>query len=366
MQVLGQELSMAGFGFVMAGTSASPFNGNQFCPLGVNIYHGGSVVSAPLGAPVPSDGGILAPVRIIDGGAGPDDIVIARSDAEFSALVSTVRAGVDLSGPHVLKVDSNLGYETPGQLFLVGAENGSKVCTLFQLSAAPVKVGNEWDLRFDAGAAYPYNPANPDVAFNILATYYGAGDKIVNLGFSPAPPTSNLTAYRSFMYRRYGVKLCDDQPQLTMVDPSETAAPYSCANTETLVDQIVDLQAQYGIAPSGSLTVSQWVAPTGAWAANTLTAAQINQIKAVRIAVVSRSRQFIRNDASCTEDPVGSADIDLWDKLKAGDDAPSKFTFPVGGDGCQHYRYKIFTTVVPLKNPIWSRLCYDPDSAPCT
>jgi type IV pilus assembly protein PilW len=362
LQMLEQEARMAGFGLTTPGQKGA--NGNLFCPMGTNIIYDGTVRSNPGTVPAPADGGIVAPVRIQDGGAGDggDVITIARSDAEFGVLVNTVRTTVNMAlVPPVVRVDSGLGYEKVGQLILIGAANGSKICTLAQVSKV-TKVGNEWDLELASGGSYPYNAANPAAAFASFAgptpTTYGAGDKVVNLGYSPPPSAtvSNVTAYRPFMYRRYEVRECDGQPMLMMVDPSQVSSPYTCANSENLMDQVVALEAQYGIAAAGTQNVNEWRNATGAWAHDSLTAAQISRIKAVRIAVVSRSAQYIKNDGSCSENPVAGADIVLWDKFGAGDDEPPKFTIPLGADGCQHYRYKTFTTVVPLKNIIWSVL----------
>ena len=376
LQVLEQELRMAGYGLLMPSLSGTPFNGNQFCPLGVNIQYSGAVLSDPGAAtPAPSNT-LLSPVRIVDGGAAgvPDQIIVVRSDAEIGVLASTVQANVALGAASpTITVDSKVGYDNPGQLVLIGAADGSKICTVMQVSAAPTQNvinTNNWDLKFAQGASYPYNPAIFGTTFASFAgaspTTYGAGDKVVNLGFSPTPPASSATAYRPFMYRRYSVLQCNSQPQLAMDDLSQTTAAPSCANSQILTDEIVDMQAQYGIAVSGALNVSQWVDATGNWASNNLTAARINQIKAIRIAVVSRSPQYIKNDATCSANPVATASIVEWAKLNAGDDAPATFTVPVGADTCQHYRYKVFTTVVPLKNAIWSRLCYDPTANPCS
>lgn len=344
LAVLGQEIRMAGLGLIVSGDKTDP--GKLFCPLGVNIYYGGTVVSDPGAAP--TDGGLLAPVRIVDGGKGADAIIIARADSEFSAMVNTVRTA---STPPVITIDSSLGYGSPGQLFLVGAANGSKICTLMQLSKAATASGSDWDLEFASGTAYPYNPPDPTTTYTKFPSY-GAGDKVVNLGFSPSPASglSNLTAYRSFMYRRYQVNWdASCPPQLSMVDPSQTAGPYSCANTQPLVDQIVDLQAQYGIAPTGSQTVGEWKDAKGEWAYDVLKADQIARIKAIRIAVVARSPGY-------EKDLVSPATLDAAWTAGASDDAAPNYSTTLKDANGRHYRYKVFTTVIPIKNVIWGNL----------
>src|SRR5690606_28484327 len=118
--------------------------------------------------------------------------------------------------------------------------------------------------------SYPYNPPNPNNAFAV-APSYEIGDFVVNMG--------------RFVHGRYQV-LCD---RLTEVDPTAVPSPYTCANATPLVDQIVDLQAQYGIAAAGSTQITQWCNATAASACGDWSnpgASEVPRIRAVRIAVV--------------------------------------------------------------------------------
>jgi type IV pilus assembly protein PilW len=309
--LLEREIRMTGYG-LMGSTGMR-------CPLGINIYYNGTTVSNPGASP--ADGGILAPLRIIDGGTGPDTVVMARSDNAMGVMPTTIVKDMPNSSAEV-RVDWGAGLEE-GQLFLVGARDGSKICTLMQMSQDPQPVigGEQFDMQHNSGQ-FPYNPPNPNNVFTTAPTY-GIGDILINIG--------------NFDYQRYTV-LCN---QLTFVDPSQVAAPYTCTNTQPLVDQIVNLQARYGIAPAGSLTVSQWVDPTGDWASNSLTAAKIARILAVRLAVVARSHQMEKSNVyDCSS---GSASLPLWSG------GP---TMTLTGDQCK-YRYKVFETIVPMRNAIW-------------
>lgn len=312
--LLERDIRMAGYGLM---TSSS----GQMCPLGINIYFNGTVLSDP-GAN-PADGGILAPVRVIDGGGdNADTIVMARADAPMGIMPTTIIKNMPNSSSEI-RVNWGAGLQQ-GQLILVGARDGSKICTLMQLSQdpQPVQAGTEFDMQHNPGQ-FPYNPPNPNNVFTNAPTY-GIGDILINLS--------------SLNHQRYSVQ-CN---QLTLVDPIVTAAPYTCTNTEPLVDQIVNLQARYGVAPVGSLTVNNWVEPTGVWAANALTAAQVERILAVRVAVLARSPQMEKDEveASCNG---GSGSIALW----AGGPV-----IALSGDECR-YRYKVFETVVPIRNSIW-------------
>jgi type IV pilus assembly protein PilW len=358
LAVLEQEIRMAGFGLV--GLSADSSNGTQLCPNGVYISYNGTTISNPV---TDSDHGIPAPVRIVDDGTGTGSqaIITIRSDAEFSVLTNAVRTDVNGASP-LVTIDSNLGYVNLGQLFLIApATPTAAPCTLLQLSAAPAANGTNWNLPFSAGASYPYNPANWATfwtAFTSNGYSYPAGSKVINLGYSPAPPATNLTAARSFMYRSYQVQLCDHEPKLTVVDWSRTAhafpVPACNATTDTtapLADQIIYLRAQYGVATAaavGSQTVDQWFEPTGSWANNALNNTpgvvngNISRIKVVRIGVVARSSEY-------EKDYLSPATVNVLPLLANG--PAVDYTVPD-----QHYRYKVFYTVVPMKNVIWGNL----------
>lgn len=301
-----REIRQAGYGLFGGGGS--------LCPMGVNVYYNGNTVS---------NGGTLRPIVILDGGAGPDAIEFLRSDTDFAAIPTSIIKNMP-NASSVVTTDSNGGLAV-NQMFLAVGKGGGKVCTLMQMSQDPQKTGNGWNLQHNSGQ-YPYNPPNPNTAFTIAPTYE-IGDAVVNMG--------------RFVHGRYQV-LCD---RLTEVNPTTVAGPYTCANTTPLVDEIVDLQAQYGVAPANSMQISQWcnASPTsscGDW--SNPGAVDVSRIRAVRIAVVARNVQY-------EKEQVSPASLPLWDAGDPGDPPPSR---ALTGDE-RHYRYKVFTTIVPVRNVIW-------------
>ncbi|MEK7810615.1 MAG: PilW family protein [Pseudomonadota bacterium] len=104
---------------------------------------------------------------------------------------------------------------------------------------------------------------------------------------------------------------------------------------------IVNLQAQYGIsATANSNPVTQWVdASGGTWGAPTV--ADRNRIKAIRIAVVARN--------SKTEpENVTTAALSAWQGGPVIDLSASDPNW-------QRYRYRVFETILPLRNVIWAK-----------
>ena len=151
----------------------------------------------------------------------------------------------------------------------------------------------------------------------------------------------------SFGIRRFEV-VCSDgtAPSATNIcdlkwyDPLALGAAATMLNTESAASQIVDFQAQYGVAPAGSQIVNEWVDATGATWGGVPSAVNLARIKAVRIAIISRGNR--------ENGQVGPAEVVLWD---AGQPTERKRTFTTAE---RNYRYQVLTVVVPLINVIWA------------
>jgi len=136
---------------------------------------------------------------------------------------------------------------------------------------------------------------------------------------------------------------------------------YAATNSELTRDGvptvagIVNLQAQYGIsATAASNQITQWVDATGGtWAAPTV--ADRNRIKAVRIAVVARNPKMeATNVTAACSSTTATAPTGLcaW----AGSVASPAPTIDLSADAnWQRYRYRVFETILPLRNMIWSK-----------
>ena len=118
---------------------------------------------------------------------------------------------------------------------------------------------------------------------------------------------------------------------------------------------IVNLQAQYGVsATANSNQVTQWVNASGAtWAAPTV--ADRNRIKAVRIAVVARNAKIepAAVTAACNSTPAAApTGLCAW----AGSAASPAPAVNLSNDpNWARYRYRVFETIIPLRNTIWSK-----------
>ena len=306
-----RDVRMAGAGLTLPSGFA--------CNLGINIYFDGDVVS---------DAAMLMPVLITDGGAGPDTIQVSRSDSPFGVAPATIVKSMPTPSS-ILTVNSSAGL-VEQDLFLVGAPDGNKICTLMQMTQDAQATGNGWNLNHNPGTS-DFNPPNPANVFT-EAIRYDIGDVVVNLG---------RFGLRSFtvICDDDGVPATDNRCSLVGFDPLAAPDPLTLADADALAAEVVDFQAQYGVAPAGSQDVDEWVDATGATWADPAPA-DIARIKAVRMVIVTRGNR----------EPVmvSPEQLVLWD---AGE--PTELVRDLS-DEERRYRYKVLTVVVPLINVIWA------------
>lgn len=122
------------------------------------------------------------------------------------------------------------------------------------------------------------------------------------------------------------------------------------------VTDIVNLQAQYGISASAnSNQVTQWVdASGGTW--TTPSVADRNRIKAVRIAIVARNGNMEKENVTTACSSVTDAaptGMCAWAGSEASP-APA-IDLSAGDANWRRYRYRVFETIIPLRNMIWSK-----------
>jgi type IV pilus assembly protein PilW len=108
-----------------------------------------------------------------------------------------------------------------------------------------------------------------------------------------------------------------------------------------VVSGVINFKAQYGLDTDNDGIVDTWQDPTGAiWSGATLPGqplATLQQIRAVRIAIVTRSPQYEKDVV--TPGPLTFLNGTVSMTLTADQ---------------QHYRYKVLETIVPLRNALWN------------
>lgn len=253
-------------------------------------------------------------VTITDGGPSPDQIIV-RYGNSMRAHQPVILDAIMAADDNDLSVDSLFGHNV-GELILISNSTGD--CSLRQIIGIDI---GDTDLEADEGIP-PYNAPETLITsegwpgYSPLDRVYNLGMMVVRNYAVSGGATSTLTA--------------QDMDQVSPVP---------------LVDDIVDLQAQYGVSATASSTdVTQWVDATGGtW--TTPSATDRKRIKAVRFAVVARTSVSETGN-------VSPATIKLWPDSGSGQTTIGPiFTVPD-----RRYRYKVFQTVVPLRNLLWASL----------
>ncbi len=290
LYTIARDLQMAGFGLLP--TESSPLECN---PL-PTIDHDNNAATAAID---------ISPVIITDGGtaAGASDTIAIRYGRSAMAGVPSVISAVVGT---VASVDNNMGCAVGDIALLI---NGT-TCNMTRVTALSVP---------------------PSYTGVTLQSATGAAGG-VNL--------SCLGAWQEFRY--------------------DANAGNLRVNGTDSVAGIVNIQAQYGIsATANSNQVTQWVDATAATGWNAPTVANRNRIKAVRIAFVARSGVYEKENVSTacsSETAAAPTGVCAWDATSAAPitASPAPKVDLTDDADWQHYRYRVFETIIPLRNTIWS------------
>jgi type IV pilus assembly protein PilW len=250
--------------------------------------------------------------------SAPDTITVAYGNGDaLPAPVNILTGSLGPTDDFIKIVNALYGFQ-PGNLVVI-SESG-KPCTLAQVNQIPPATLDNTKLNLQAGTYVdPYTGATQNTRYNNpagLGTAYTTNGKVYNIGNGPT------------------IKVFSVQNGQLMVQGVGAAA------ATPIYDNIVQLQAQYGkdLTNDGMVDVFNETTPANAaeWAA----------VLAVRLAVVARSNLQERPDPDgvCRVTTAISANRPRW---IAGD-------IDVSADpNWQCFRYKVFQTVVPLRNMIW-------------
>ncbi len=306
---LERDIRMAGYGL-----TASPL---MSCSTVYSGYDTGSNIVQP--APGLSNTAIM-PVRITEGGGTSDAIDLVSSSSIRPGVPTQIRQAMPAPAGD-LKVTNVTGYQVGDVIIVSDGVN----CSVMQITNIQAPAGGSGQFGFvhNNGSGAPYNMAG-----NITNSWpaYGVGAQVYQLG--------QLSA------RRYTVGASSNTRALFVQD----LTPPGNAASEVSAD-IVDLQAQYGITPAGSQQVTCWTNATGNACGGTNwanpPAAEVRRIRAVRLAVLARSP--IAEKPSVAGGPCDTTTVaPTW--------SGGNFNLPANW---QCYRFRVFETVVPLRNVIW-------------
>ena len=328
LQAMETDIRQAGYGMVT--------NGALAC-TGVNTYNN---PTAPPTAP-------FIPIQITDGGTGSDTIVATYSTSAIGGVPANIVVAMPNSAA-VLTVNTGNGFNA-GDMLLLSTPGSTLPCT--RLAVTAVQGGTNTNLLHDSGLSN-YNPSGGSNIFPPGG--YGTSSVVFDMG--------------TMVQNQYQV-LCSSflaTSNLALTAPGTcTSSPTTFTNATPVSGNIVNIQAQYGIAVAGSQSVNCWVNATtgnacdaGDWTINglTITPANVARIKAVRVAVVARSSLMERPPTAggaCAATLTTTANYPQWNGGAGGTLVPINVT---GIANWQCYRYKVYQTIIPLRNILWANL----------
>lgn len=303
LHTIQRDVQMAGYGL-----TSSP--GILGCPINARFNS-----STPTGFP-----SVLAPVVITpeasrpSGSIGDSIRVLSSSKTSYSVPTRVVPPAYAVGGT-AFPVTSALGVEA-NDLALV-ATNAADPCWVFQVTSSPTpasipRADNNWN-----GSGYP------DRA-------YGDGSVLVNLG-----------------------RLIDNQYEVNgnvlQISSFDVTAP-STRNVQDIQAGIVNMRAYYGKDTDNDGVVDAFDTTTPT------TNAQWVQVLAVRVVLVARSEQYEKEAVTFA---APSVDVGTTPPTAGATTCGTSACITLGvshlgtGTEWQHYRYKTFDTVIPLRNMLW-------------
>jgi type IV pilus assembly protein PilW len=296
----------------------------------------GGVAVRPAGAAVIVPGAAIAGAP---GGTAPDTISLYSGSS--LAGTATVRLSADYASGTQLNIDRVAYGFAQRDVILVAPETPGGKCALAQISNDPTVPTTPQTIRIAPGTAYRYNSGG------LGSTFKANQARVFNLG-----PDAGLALHTW--------SVADGFLQLRSTNLSGAAA-----TPATVIDNVVSIKAQYGFdtraplsfLPEAGMQIGQWSSAMIDADGDGVVggAGDYQRVAALRIAVIARSKAIERAPATgCTTttalpvvfasaQPQGIAAVPVAvNVIVAGDPVDWK---------C--YRYRVFETIVPLRNSGW-------------
>lgn len=323
---LDRDIRLAGFGIGLAGGDPDEANSSVMgCGVSaINTTLATQDISFP-----------LVPVQIVKEDGKPDVIRVLYGNSSFFVSRQPIMSSTAES--NTLK--SREGFLAGDKAILTSTSSGTLKCYLVELTGMSLTDLNAVEHK----AAYTYTTpqGNKTAVMNSATgteTNVGAGFAF-NLGPAPA-----LTVWKVSPTRR-------SLQRYNALNQNPTDA-------SDVVTDVVTLKAQYGYDASGDgiIASNEWydALPTGA---------DNSRLLAVRFGLLIRSRLFERpNTESGTAVPVtpsapkwanGSISFAMLNLDNTADSGASGVDGDTAANNWRNYRYRVYDTVVPLRNMIW-------------
>ena len=314
-----RDIESAGWGLPTFGEDFSPFlcRLSNLSALNTEINHDNNAGTPNIG---------LSPILISNGtGTNSSDVISIRYG---NTMKSGGSVRVTASGANVLTVDNNLGC-TVGDVALVMRDGNPlpQFCQMTRVIALSAAAVTPATITLDATTAPASSIIDDEVAC------LGAWNEHQYAVGGPGTMLNQLTrtgTLNNAVFPAVGIP---------------NAAPVA------IVPDIVSMQAQYGVT-NDLITnqVTSYVDATGGVWGPTITRNNRNLIKSIRVAVVARSglREPVAVSTACNGGAANLARVCIWNNTTDVD--------LTGLADWANYRYRVYETVIPLRNVMWSRV----------
>jgi type IV pilus assembly protein PilW len=266
----------------------------------------------------------------------PAVIAAGATDNDPDSITVFYGGSASLSTPAPLLSVASVGSSPPGPYVVAGplafspndvvvAVQGSN-CTLSTIDAGGVSVAGT------TGIATINHTLTATTGNNATATYAAVSASLVNLG--QAATASEAARFGQTVYTVDGG---------THTLRTQSLLPTVQAVTP-VVSNVMNLKAQFGLDTNNDGTVDTWQPATGNWSAANLPLQPLatwQQIRAVRIAIVTRSDQY-------ETEVVTTGPLEMFCTS-----VPCAVSMTLDADA-QHYRYKVLETTIPFRNALWN------------
>ncbi|WP_448506146.1 PilW family protein [Immundisolibacter sp.] len=286
----------------------------------------------------------MVPVLITDGAAGaPDTITVLYGSG---TTMSSSQSFDNLTPPPAVANDGFKRTNTrtglrPGDL-MIATDSGNAVCGLFEITGN----ANADGLTVDHGTGAYLNFANNQ---NVTAQTLLAADALARLQAQFLNNTGSAR-YNDGTAKGVGstgaIFNLGSFPQLNVWQISnrryltvDNTLANQAAATE-VAEGIVNLQAEYGVDTDGNgvIAAGEWgVAAPGNW----------RQLRAIRVALLARSQQYEKTAVTTVAPAWAGGSFTMTNVDGTAD------TTPGNANDWRHYRYRVYETVIPLRNLIW-------------
>ncbi len=311
LYTLERDLRQAGYGFNHSGAFGCSCVGAGCSP--VQYYYNGTYSAPPAGSSTLPAINFL-PVVITKTAGSPDTVTLVYSNAGVRGLPTTLDD--DMASPNSdMKAAGIAGYSI-GDMLVV---TQGATCSLMRIT----NLNNTSQKLLHTPSGAGGSKWNPPTGTNALPNYTKGA-----LLFDIGKPT----------WRKYTVS--GRHMTVTEVILADTGP-----NTigQDLIDDVVDLQAQYGVDANtnGTVESAEWTDTTPA------SLADWQNLKAVRLGVLARSPNYVKPltpGADCDATTTAPS----W---SGGTFGTLDFVTTTSEARC--YKYRVFETIVPLRNMIW-------------